>query len=200
MVPKNTEQKILNAAEVEFQEKGYNGARMRAIADKAGINKGLLHYYFKTKDALFEAIFNMAKKKVVAKIHNILELDIPLEKKIDLIVDSYISQIIIAPDLPRFVINELNKNPEKFIGSVVNKKVRTTFKKFKDSIEAEINDGRIKPINPHHLIMDVISLIIFPFIGRPMLQVVFGADNNEFNKLLKERGDHIKGFIRTSII
>ena len=53
-----TEQKILDAAEVVFHEKGFDGARMQEIADKATINKGLLHYYFKSKDALFDAIFN----------------------------------------------------------------------------------------------------------------------------------------------
>ena len=80
-----TEQKIIEAAEIVFHEKGFDGARMQEIADKASINKGLLHYYFKSKDALFDAIFNMAIKKMSGSINSILKMDISLEEKINLL-------------------------------------------------------------------------------------------------------------------
>ena len=79
----NTEQKILNAAEEVFHTKGYDGARMQEIADKASINKGLLHYYFKSKDALFDTIFSLALRRMVTNIQSVLSMDIPLEEKIN---------------------------------------------------------------------------------------------------------------------
>src|SRR5580700_8969817 len=103
----NTEQKILEAAEEIFHEKGFDGARMQEIADKASINKGLLHYYFKTKDSLFQAIFSMAFRKMMAQVQSIVSMDIPLDKKIDLMVDGYMIMLAKNPALPRFVINEL---------------------------------------------------------------------------------------------
>src|SRR5690606_32498080 len=97
----NTEERILQAAEEVFQEKGYDGARMREIAERAGTNKGLLHYYFKTKDALFEAIFGVVFRKMITKMQAVLQMDMPMDNKIDLIVDQYMGFIQKNPSLPR---------------------------------------------------------------------------------------------------
>ena len=110
---KNTEQRILDAAGEVFHSKGFDGARMQEIAQHAGINKGLLHYYFKTKDALFDAIFGIALNQIVSRINIILEQDLSLDEKIDLIVDQYMDLLLKNPMLPRFVLNELNKNADK---------------------------------------------------------------------------------------
>ena len=110
-----TEQKILDAAEAIFHEKGFDGARMQEIADQASINKGLLHYYFKSKDALFDAIFNVAVKRMSGNINSILQMEISLEEKIDLIIDSYMNLLLRNSSLPRFVITEINKDSDRFI-------------------------------------------------------------------------------------
>lgn len=194
-----TEQRILKAAEEVFHEKGYDGARMREIADQAGINKGLLHYYFKTKDKLFEAIFGMALKALLSKIRTILELETTLEEKMNLIVDHYMALVMRNPDLPKFVIGELNKNPDAFIARNVNDRIKQTFADLQKSIQNEVDLGRIKPIDARQLLMNLISMIIFPFIGRPMMQVLFAVDNNEFKNLMVERREHIKNFIKQAL-
>jgi TetR/AcrR family transcriptional regulator len=194
-----TEQKILSAAEEIFHEKGYDGARMQEIADKANINKGLLHYYFKTKDSLFETIFSVALRTMVSKIHSILSMDIPLEEKIDLIVDQYMNMLAKNASLPRFVLNELNKNPDKFIEKHINSNIPPLFSAFVNSVEKEIQAGKIKPIDPKQLLINMISMIIFPFVGRPMIQVVIGLNNKEFQQLIKERREHVKQFIKSAL-
>jgi len=194
-----TEQKILEAAELVFQEKGYSGARMREIAERAGTNKGLLHYYFKTKDKLFEAIFSVAFNRLLSKIRAVLELDMPLDEKIDLVVDQYMGLLLKNPGLPRFVLHELHKNPDQFVARHLNENVKRVFSDFKKSIGKEAETGKIIPIDPRQLLMNLISMVIFPFVGRPMLQVVFGADNNEFKQLLNDRKEHIKLFIKQAI-
>ena len=194
-----TEQRILEAAEDVFHEKGYDGARMQEIAEQAGINKGLLHYYFKTKDKLFEAIFSAALNRMISRILSILELEIPLDQKIDLIVDQYMGMLMKNPALPRFVLNELNKNPDQFIEKHFKKDVKEAFANFSESVQKEAEKGVIKQIDGRMLFMNMISMIIFPFVGRPLIQVVLGADNAEFKQIMQERKEHIKKFIKDAI-
>lgn len=195
----NTEEKILSAAEEIFHEKGYDGARMQEIADKASINKGLLHYYFKTKDALFDTIFSIALRRMVSNIHSILAMELSLEEKIDLIIDSYMNILLKNSALPRFVINELNKDADRFISKHLNSTASSIFTSFDASVNKEISSGNIAEINSKHLFMNLISMIIFPFIGRPMIQVIVGLDNKAFQSLMQERREAIKSFIKMSL-
>lgn len=195
----NTEQKILDAAEDVFQEKGYDGARMQEIAERAGINKGLLHYYFKTKDALFDGIFGLAINGMISKITGILELDISLEEKISLVVDQYMALLLKRPNLPRFVLNELNKNADKFIARHFSKEARSSFAGFMRSVQQGVDNKKIRQIDPYQLFINMMSLLIFPFVGRPLMQGVFAMTNDEFKKLVAARKEHIKDFIWQSI-
>lgn len=195
----NTEEKILSAAEKIFHEKGYDGARMQEIADKASINKGLLHYYFKTKDALFDAIFSIALKRMVSNIHSILAMELPLEEKMDMIIDGYLNILLKNSALPRFVINELSKDADRFIAKHLNSSANLIFTSFDASVRKEIAAGRMRQINSRHLFINMISLIIFPFVGRPMIQVIISIDNKEFNELMKERREAIKSFIKMAL-
>ena len=195
----SAEQKILTAAEEVFHSKGYDGARMQEIAEQAGLNKGLLHYYFKTKDKLFEAIFGMALNRMVTKVLAILELELPLEEKIGLIVDEYMGLLLKNPDLPRFVLNELNKDADKFVHKHINGNARTAFDGFVASVQSDINEKKIKKIDPRQLFMSMMSLMIFPFMGRPLLQSVVGVTNDEFKQLMAERRAHIKEFIYNAL-
>ena len=195
----NTEQKILDAAEAVFHVKGFDGARMQEIAEQAGINKGLLHYYFKTKDALFEAIFGLALKQVISRILNILELEVSLEEKISRMVDQYMHQLLINPNLPRFVLNELNKNPDRFVARHLDEKVKAAFVKFSASVKADAKNGLIRSIDARQLFINMLSLLVFPFVGRPMLQTLFVANNREYRALMEERKTHIKEFIKAAL-
>lgn len=195
----NAEDRILSAAEEVFHEKGYDGARMQEIADKASINKGLLHYYFKTKDVLFDAIFSMALKRMVSNIHSILAMELPLEEKIELIIDGYMNILLKNSALPRFVINELNKDADRFITKHLSSNASSIFTSFDASVNKEIAAGSIRQINSKHLFMNMISMIIFPFVGRPMIQVIVGLENKEFQLLMQERREAIKSFIKMSL-
>ncbi|UII31487.1 TetR/AcrR family transcriptional regulator [Fulvivirga ulvae] len=194
-----TEEKILESASEVFREKGFNGARMREIADTAGINKGLLHYYFKTKDALFEAVFKMAFGQVISRIHSILETDASLDDKIDQIVDTHLGMILKNPSLPNFVISELNKDADRFIQRNISQREKLIFTKFMTLVEREAEEGKIKKIDARQLLMNIISMIIFPVLGRPVMQVIFGTDNEEFGKLLLDRKQHIKQFVKDAL-
>src|SRR3954463_7666646 len=103
------EQKILEAAKQVFFDKGMHGARMQDIADKAGINKAMLHYYFRSKEKLFETIFIDATGHLFPKLSSILESDKTIFEKIELICVEYINQIQQIPYLPIFIISEASR-------------------------------------------------------------------------------------------
>lgn len=104
---KTTEGLIFDAALQVFQRKGLAGARMQEIADEAGINKSMLHYYFRSKELLFKEVFLLSFKQFIASVVPVLNQEIPWEEKIPLLVEHYILSIQKNPDLPIFIINEL---------------------------------------------------------------------------------------------
>lgn len=108
----NTELEILEAAKAVFQQKGMNGARMQEIADKANINKALLHYYYRSKQLLFEAVFISAFSLLAPQLNKVLNDDSALFEKIENFTANYVSFVIKHPYLPNFVIQELTRNPE----------------------------------------------------------------------------------------
>lgn len=195
----STEQKILVAAKKVFVSKGMAGARMQDIADEAGINKALLHYYFRSKEKLFEVIFMEAAHKLFPKINSIFEADTPLFEKISQFCEEYIPVIMENQYLPLFVLNEINKEPARFLSKVWSKENLPRPQKFLEQIEREIKRGTIKKINPLHLLMNLISLSIFPFVAKAMFQYTLGLNEIQYRGIMEERKKTIPAFIIDSI-
>lgn len=193
-----TKKKILSAAKVVFLEKGFDGARMQEIANKAGINKSMLNYYFRFKENLFEAIFEEEFSKLVPKINIIMNSDKPLSYKISTFVDTYIDLFIENPFIPSFVLNELNKNPEKIVKILEKYDINPHIFISQLNKETESNDNN--PINLVSLIVNILSLCIFPFIGRPILNAVFfNNDASKYQDFLNERKKEITALMINSI-
>ena len=195
---KNTELGILNAAKEVFQEKGMAGSRMQEIADKAKINKSMLHYYYRSKQLLFEAVFKNAFRLLAPQLNKVLNDDSELFDKIRNFTNNYISFVIAHPYIPNFVIQELNKNPD-FIDRLRKEKDFPTLKKFKIQVEEAIDSGIIKPIEPEQLFINIISLNIFPFIAAPLLQGLINVTEKEYRELMERRKTEVADFIINSI-
>lgn len=196
---KSTEEKILEAAKKVFVTRGMAGARMQDIADEAGINKALLHYYFRNKEKLFEVIFMQSAQKLFPKINSIFESDAPLFEKIENFCEEYITIISENPYLPMFVLNEVSKNPETFLQTFWNQQSSPRPNKFLEQVEKEIKKGTIKKISPLHLLINLISMSIFPFVGKPMIQYAMGLDELQFKNIMEQRKKEIPKFIIDSI-
>jgi len=194
----DTEQKILEAATEVFQTKGMYGARMQEIADKANINKAMLHYYYRSKQKLFEAVFKTAVSILAPKLRKIVEKDEPLFDKIRNFTHNYIDFISKHSYLPKFIILELNRNPE-LIQTTFRKEFGDAPEKLKFQLQSLVQIGVIRPIEPSQLLIDVISLSIFPFIGKPILQVALDKDDASYQKLIDERKNHVADFVINSI-
>ncbi len=194
----NTEEKILAAAKKVFIAKGMAGARMQDIADEMGMNKALLHYYFKTKEQLFEVIFKETIGKFIPKLKALLIADISLEDKIKFFCNEYIQMAQDNPYLPLFILNELNKQPAQFIDKIFSGEL-PDLNKFTFQLEQEIKAKRIKPISPVQLLMNMMSMCIFPFIAKPMFNAVLGLDELQFRLTMEQRKKDIPKFILDSI-
>jgi TetR/AcrR family transcriptional regulator len=195
----STEEKILNAARKVFVKKGLAGARMQDIADEADINKAMLHYYFRNKEKLFDMIFMEAAQKLFPKINHIFESDTPLFEKIENFANEYITVMLENPYLPIFVLNEINQNPEVFFEKLNKKMGFPPPLKLLEQIERETRKGTIKRISPLQLLMNLLSLCIFPFIVKPMFQLRVGLDELQFRHLLEQRKNEVPKFIIDAI-
>ena len=195
---KSTEEKILQAAETVFIEKGMSGARMQEIADKAGINKALLHYYYRSKEKLFEVVFAIAIKLLFPEILKIINEDIPLFEKIKKFTSSYIDFILKHPHLPSFILHELNNNPASLAKHLSNLNLKQS--KIVGQIDAEVKAGIIRPITPEHLMINLVSMCVFPIIAKPIIKpVFFGNEENQYLNFIEERKTLVANFVINSI-
>jgi len=201
---KDTETKILDAAKEVFQHKGLTGARMQEIADKAGINKALLHYYYRTKDKLFEKVFDLAFSVFIPKIRDIvLSTDKTVFEKIEFFVENYINLLQKHPYIPGFIINELNRNPQMLVQLFeknIQFKEMNLFEKFDNQLQDEFNKGIIRSVDSRNLMTNVIGLCIFPIVARPIIQgIMFNNNKEEYDVFLAQRKKFVTDFIINSI-
>ena len=197
----DTRQKILIAAKEVFLQNGFAGARMRDISDKANINKGLLHYYFKTKRLLFLEVLKLLVVSFIPKVDSVFDMNISLFEKIELFIDKYIDMLCENKHIPFFIVNEINQNTEEFISFISQIDEIGTLDlpgKFK-LIQDEIDKGNIKEINPVQLMLNIVSMCIFPFIARPGIQKISGISDEYFIQFMKLRKRIIADTIISSI-
>lgn len=194
----NTEKQILDAAENIFQTKGMSGARMQEIADKAGINKAMLHYYYRSKQSLFEAVFKKAFSLLAPQLDAILNDDSSIEDKITNFTHNYITFISKHPYIPNFIIQELNRNPG-FIEKIQENSAFPSLDKFNAQVEREVKDGVLKPTDGKQLFIHILSLNIFPFVATPLVKAFVGLNNREFEEMMERRKTEVAAFIINSI-
>ena len=197
----STEEKIVQAAKEVFTQKGYAAARTQEIADRAGVNKGLLQYYFKgnSKEKLFKAIFEESYLKIMARINYIFESEDSFEHKIELVLDAYFDLLLENPNLPGFIVNELHTNTNAFVEEIMQKPNRPNPLPLIMQIMEEVAQGKIRPINPVHLVLNVLSMTVFPFIARPLLQRVVNVNDETFMDMMRQRKAEILDFVKHAI-
>ncbi len=197
--PGNTEQKILDAASRIFLKKGLYGARMQEIADEAGINKALLHYYFRNKNKLFQAIFERTFNLFYPLILQIFNNEDPIEKKIKHLVNHYIDFLLVHPYLPLFLINEINRDPEGWLHiKPILHEIKTS--RFMQQFNENVKSGYFLPIKPEQFLTNLMALILFPFVNKTMLTTGFAMDETKFNHFITERKKIVPAMVLRAII
>ncbi len=201
----NTESLIFDAAKSVFLEKGFDGAKMQNIADTAGINKALLHYYYRSKEKLFDVVFSQILNQFFKKMGEVWETELSIEEKISAFIDTYVDFLLKNPFIPRFVINTLARFPQN-AGEVLEGKTNGIFTKMKSILQKIQNDidkeaaaGQIKPVKIQDLMVNTISLIIFPIIAEPMIKMIFGLNQNDYKNFIIQRKQVIKDLLIRSL-
>ncbi|WP_295840547.1 TetR/AcrR family transcriptional regulator [uncultured Apibacter sp.] len=183
----STEQKIKEAAKRVFIKKGFGMTRTRDIAKEANINLALLNYYYRSKENLFEIVMKECIQEMFSYIDNIINNnDTNLSEKIDAAVCRYIEGLSKNPELPIFLFSELQVNPQFLYDKI---KIPTGF--IKDSyMFKQINEQIAKEklnFTALHFFMNLISLSIFPIIGRPSLKYFNKMDEKKYEHFIEER-------------
>ena len=194
----STKEKIIHAAQQVFIRKGMDGARMQEIADEAGINKALLHYYFHSKDQLFDEVFYGILSRLIPGLIGIFREEIPILDKIEAVITEYDSFMIRNPYLPQFVFREINRDPDQLSKFMSDQGL--DFTNVEKMINREIANGTIRPISFPHLFANLIGMIVMPYIGRPLFQrKLFKNDPEKYDQFLKERREVVTQFVKRAI-
>lgn len=198
---KPSEELILNAAVKVFTRKGYSGARMEEIAKEAGINRALLHYYFRDKETMFNIIFETKFKEFFTGIFGAFQSDVPFLEKIKSIVDHEITVLTKHPGLAKFVIMEIAQQPDRLIqfGQKLGLNPRTMLKHFQKEVQQNVQQGKIRPIDGRQLLMNIISICIYPFVAKPIIKTMMQMDENTFMDLMEKRKNDAYEFIINAI-
>lgn len=185
-----------------FVRRGTAGARMQEIAEQAGVNQALLHYYFRSKDRLSQAVFREAASRLVPAVVRLLGSDDSLEQKIEQFVHLYIDTVRQHPFLPGYILSELHHQPERLpaviasaAGELPPPAATALISRLDAQLRAAAGAGLIRPVAAEQFLLSVVGLCVIPFIARPMLNVVFGVDEAAFNRILDERRASLPQFI-----
>lgn len=188
----DTEQKIIAAATEVFLQAGKTGARMQDIATRAGINKALLHYYFRSKDKLYQKVFETQ----VGLFFNHLFGSIPETDDIKLFIrrfiDTYTSYLAEHEGLVRFIMWEIHEGA-KIMPDLVKKQFASRGGRpaFLDTIQHAVQRGQMRAVDPIHFVISLLGLCVYPFIARPLLEKVFGTIDVRSRTFQRRRNDEI---------
>ena len=196
---KQTEEKIFEAATEVFINKGMDGSRMQDIASYAGINKSLLHYYFRTKEKLFNAVFEKIAGQLIKRFAPVFDENLSLEEKIRFFYREHIEFLKNNPRLPSFILNEINRNPERIRKLLKNIDIENLWDILENQHKDELKRYNIDRKKIPQLMTSIASLSVFPFAARGIFEAIFEKMGISFNDYLEERKDYVAEFVIKAI-
>lgn len=185
----NMEQAILETAERLFLDKGFALTSTTEIAREVGCNQALVHYYYRTKEKLFEKIFERMAKMMLAVMLKEDDASKPFEERLSGMIQNHFDLLLAHPKLPFLFFNELITNPKRL--EMLASKLRiiplTVLSQLKDQLNDEIRKGRIRPIAPETLLLNVVSLNVTPFLVKPIFKAMTDVSEKEYLRMLESR-------------
>ena len=195
----STEERIKAAARKVFHQKGFAGTRTRDIAEEAGINHAMLNYYFRSKEKLFGIVMMETMAQFFKGVNLMLnDESTSLDEKIDLIVSNYVDLLLKEPELPTFILNEVRPNPQAFVEQNPIKEALTHSVLTRQYAEA-VARGEITEPNLMQAILNVIGLVIFPFIAKPILTSIINIPEEQYKALMLQRKTLIPQWIKAML-
>lgn len=178
-----TEQLIKDTAKHLFFAEGKLHATTQEIADAAGVNRTLVNYYFRSRDALFDQVFNEAQESLVNMLDEVIESDMPFKQKIENLISFFLKETMHFPYRELFIITHMNSNDIIESKKARGKKVNA----FLAQIQSEMDKGTIKSMNPRHFTINLFSLMAYPLVTAPLNKILFGMNDEDYTALMEER-------------
>ena len=196
----NTENLILEIARKHFIQYGFAGTRMQKIADEAGLNKAMVHYYFRSKNLLYRRIVQQTLNGVVGDVAQAFATEVPFWEKVELIVDTYFRLLLEHPEVPVFIMSELAQERTHFIGEL-KKRTRSLpgVQSFVMQIMQEMQSGQIRSMDPKQLLLNIMGMTVFPFMAKPVFCTLFEYSDQAFNDMMRERKAVIMQFLKQAL-
>ena len=202
----DTESRILDAAHAVFMRRGTAGARMTEIAREAGVNHALVHYYFRSKQRLAEAVFHRAITQFFPVLIGVLTSDASIEDKVKRVAAAQIDMLLGNRYLPAYLIAELNHYPERaeqLLGSISGTTpaaLRTRlFGTLGKQLEEAASNGTLRPITPQAFVLNLVSMVVYPFAARPLVLAILGQDEPTFEAMMERRKTDIPNFFLAAL-
>jgi AcrR family transcriptional regulator len=183
------EQVILETAEVLFLDKGFALTSTTEIARKAGCNQALVHYYFRTKDRLFEIVFEKYATMLTSALYQMPDEDVSFEENVRKKTRTLFDLMTANPKMPFLLFNELITNPvrQEFLKAKIGDLPRSYLEKLECDLKAEIEKGAVRPMSATDLLLTILSLNLGLFLAGPVLAAMTGTATLEFQKILENR-------------
>jgi len=192
-----SERAIFDAALHVFACEGRRGARMQEIADAAGINKAMLHYYFRDKETLYEEVFGFTMRRFLASFGTSLKEAPTFEDTLRTFIDGYVDFVRSNEDAMRLMVNENLTG-----GSLLGKHLREATKAgdappkiLVETIASAAEAGEIRPVDPVHTVFSVISVCLFFFVAQPTVEIMHPPADEDWDAFVEARKDHLFGLI-----
>ena len=198
----NTEQIILEAAEAEFLEKGYGNAKTVAIAQRAGVSHSMLHYYFRTKEQLFQKIFKDKVQALTQMFNVVFEQNNDFTKTLRLIIETQFKFITQNPQLPMFVFREIvsDKENREWAIKILFPHLFPFLSTIEKMLNIEITKGTVRPISILDLLMNMLSINISTFVALPVIKEnMHFAEMENLENFLNERCESNVQFILNAL-
>lgn len=202
----DSESRILDAAHAVFTRRGTAGARMAEIAREAGVNHALVHYYFRTKERLAEAVFRRAIRQLFPAMLGVFASDLPIEEKVRRIVAAQVDMLLENRYLPAYLLAELNHYPERaelllssMAGAAPDVVRERLFAKLATQLEAGARGGTLRTITPQAFVLNLVSVVIYPFAARPLVMAIMGVDDAGFAAMMQRRKMELPEFFLASL-
>lgn len=194
--------RILDAADAIFVRRGIDGARMQEIADHAGVNKALLHYYFRSKNELARATWLRIASSFAPGVFQMMASDLPLDEKIDRFVEAYHATLTRHPYLLSYVIGEAARHPdlvEEFFSPQRRLAARRMLAKLRQQIAAGVKAKKMAPVSAEQFFITLASSCLFPFAARPMIGQLLGLNAAGFRAFMERRRTELPALLKRTL-
>lgn len=188
-------ERILTTARDLFIKNGFKGTSIRDIASASGTNVAMVNYYFHSKYNLFEIIFEDAFNRFQKRVFSILSSDLPFFELIETVVNSYYETMTEYPQIPVFILNEVNQNPERLSERIRTNEPHNVFRIMSERIKAEEEKGLIKETSPIDFLLNLLSLCVFPFVFKNLGLSVAGVSQDEYTAMIQNHKKYVIEFI-----